>query len=642
MYLKEVQGLRIVAALLVAVYHIWFLRVSGGVDAFFVIAGFFLYRTLFKDGMPDWTRVGLYYKRTLARVLPSASVVITATCLLFFIFDIDSIWPSQIKSAIAALFFVENWWLASESTNYLSRDDLPSPFQQMWALSVQMQLYLTLPVVLLVVAKLSSGGAGRTTLVLAGLFALAFAYALFETARNQPFAYFNTGARVWEFLAGVLLACSLSRIRCSERVAKGLGYGALLVLVTFAAVLPVATLFPGIAALIPVLATMAIIVAATNGGNIEVLNAPITQKLGDISFTFYLWHWPLLILVWQLTGELQIGLLPGLAIILVSGILAYGTYEYCEKPFRRSRLATGNGLVAVSASLALMLPALGAAGLWSLAYIDSRDTARAELRAFTRGEAVEAPFVPATIIAKSDVPRVYGKGCVQRWGKDDVLECTFGNPEGSVLAVLVGGSHSAHWLPALEDVAKARTELKIITMLKGNCPLAAAPGDLDLQADCLRWSQTVIDRVHSLAPDVVVSLLTSTRGPKGVSLEHVPSEFHETWSALEDHRILAVRDTPRAPYNILDCVARLGPEHPACFRDEEIALTLGPDPVPDLPPHIFPLDLTDHLCPTGTCPSVIDGVLVHRDASHVTATFAASLAGVFQAALVTMGVLSSE
>ncbi len=642
MYLKEVQGLRIVAALLVAVYHIWFLRVSGGVDAFFVIAGFFLYRTLFKNGVPDWTTIGVYYQRTLARVLPSASVVIVATCLLFLVFDVDSIWPSQIKSAFAALLFVENWWLASESTNYLSRDDLPSPFQQMWALSVQMQLYLALPVVLLIAAKLSSGVMARTTLVLAGLFLLAFAYALFETARNQPFAYFNTGARVWEFLAGVLLACSLPHLRCSRPVAKALGYGALAVLVSFAAILPVATLFPGIAALIPVLATATIIMAATNGGNIEVLNAPIMQKLGDISFTFYLWHWPLLILVWQLSGTSQIGLLPGLGIILVAGILAYATYEYCEKPFRRSRLATGNRLVALSASLALMVPAALAAGLWSLAYVNSRDTARADLLAFQRGEAVEAAFVPATVIAKSDIPRAYGRRCVQRWGRDDVRECTFGNPEGRVTAVLVGGSHSAHWLPALEAVAKARPELKIITMLKGNCPLAVSAGELNLREDCLRWGRAVIDRVHALDPDVVVSLLTSTRGPEGESLEHVPSEFRGAWEALDGQRILAIRDTPRAPYNILDCVARLGPEHQACFRHEEMALTLGPDPVPDLPAQIVPLDLSDRLCPTGICPSVIDGILVHRDASHVTATFAASLADAFQTALIDMGVLSKE
>lgn len=639
MYLREIQGLRVVAALLVAIYHIWFLRVSGGVDVFFVISGFFLYRTLFKTDTPDAKKVITYYQRTLARVLPSASIVITATCLILYLIDMDSVWSTQIKSALASILFVENWWLAIESTDYLARAEVPSPFQQMWALSVQMQIYLALPLLLMFVAVLSRGSARRCAQMLAVLLVFAFAYALLEAWRNQPFAYFNTGARIWEFLAGVLLGYGLPYLRCSARTAKLLGHTALIVLTVFASVLPVGSLFPGLAALIPVLATVVIIVAAANGANIGLLNAPIMQRLGNISFTFYLWHWPLLIIHWQLTGTHQTGLVAGLGIILLAGLLAHATYAWAENPYRRSRVATLRPLVAVPCTIAFMLPTLAAAGIWTLAYVQARDEARAQLAAFHRGEAVEAAFVPATVIGKSDLPHVYAMGCVQRWKAEDVKECVFGNPDGSVTIVLVGGSHSAQWLPALQAVAKAQPDLRIITILKGNCPLSLSTPTLQLQDDCLRWSSEVVARLKEMQPDAVVTQLTTTRQHYNGVGDFVPSEFREVWTELENFKILAVRDNPRGEEDLLKCVDRIGADPGGCRFIEEATLTVGQDPASGLPDHVYPMDLTRSFCDGGICPAVIDGILVYRDASHVTATFAGMFADVFLTAFQTIGVL---
>lgn len=642
MYLKEVQGLRVVAALLVAVYHIWFMRVSGGVDAFFVIAGFFLYRSLFKSGAPGWAQVLAFYQRTCARVFPSASVVIAATCAMFYLADIDSLWPSQIKSALAAMLFVENWWLASESTNYLARGEVPSPFQQMWALSVQMQLYIVVPVLLLVAGRLAKGSPPRVAAIIVVLLVAAFGYAIFETARNQPFAYFNTAARLWEFLAGATLAYALPYVRLPEAIAKLVGYAALLVLMLFAALLPVGSLFPGFAALIPVLATATIIVAATSGGNLGALNAPIMQRLGDISFTFYLWHWPLLILYWQVWGEGRPGLLAGLAIIVVSGVLAHLTYLWAEAPFRRSGVAKGPARWAIPASAALMIPAVLAVGWWALSYFQDRDAARADLAAFLRGDAVAAAVVPATVIGKSDVPTVYRKGCIQR-RQTDVIECAFGNPEGRFTVALVGGSHSAQWHPTLVAAARRIPEMRLVTMLRGGCPLAITPeamAELDVNEDCLEWSRGVLARLDQLQPDAVVTLLSTTRRVGEATKERIPAAFHAVWDRLDAFPVLAIRDTPRKGSDILNCVDRMGFDHARCTILEEQTLVAGLVEAAELPAHIHPLDLSNSFCRDGACPPVWDGMLVYRDASHVTVTYAKSFAPRFTAALIEMGVLA--
>lgn len=631
MYLKEIQGLRVFAALLVAVYHIWFGRVSGGVDAFFVIAGFFVYQSFFKSGGPGWDDVLRLYKRTAARIVPSASIVILATCVGFLVLQVDSLWVSQIKSALASILFVENWRLALASVDYLAQGVTPSPFQQMWALSVQVQMYLILPLLLYALAtvlrrlRLSQGWfAGGVALLLAA----SFVYALVSVARDQAFAYFDTFARMWEFLAGVMLAFCLPMLRLGPVAAKRLGYAALIVLGGFAMVIPVGNSFPGLAAVVPVLATAAVIVAASNHAGMGLLTNPLMQRLGDLSFTFYLWHWPILVAVWMMTGERSLGLGTGLAIIVAAGLLAWATYALAERPFRRSAVASGPILKALLASAVLMLPAVGAAGFWAWRYVEARDTATRELIAFRRGGTART-VVPGTVIARQDLANG-ARGCIQTRGHDTPIECVFGDREGGNTFVLVGGSHSQQWLPAFELLAAETPGMRIILMTKGNCPLTLSDDGVDLHdsANCLSWNRQVLDRIRDIRPAAVVSLLswTSVRASTSGGSETIPDGFREAWAALEDTPVLAIRDNPRAPFDFVNCVARAGPEATECAvtRDsvmDDSVLTAAP-----LPDNVRLIDLTDLFCDAELCRPVEDNILRYRDDNHISATFARSLA----------------
>ena len=242
-YLVGVQGLRTVAALLVAVYHIWFGRVSGGVDVFFVVAGYFavgsLYRsfhrsTHFRDLA---LRLRDYLLRTARRVIPSAVVVILGTILIAVLWMPRSAQRAALASAWASVRFSENWQLISAATDYAQQDDGASPFQQFWALAVNVQFYILFAlavwlVVALVRARHGSDRDPRRALIVlsAAIFVVSFIYSVYATETNQSAAYFNTFARLWEFMAGALLFLLMRREFRSRQTAKILGWLGLLTL----------------------------------------------------------------------------------------------------------------------------------------------------------------------------------------------------------------------------------------------------------------------------------------------------------------------------------------------------------------------------------------------------------------------------
>ena len=214
-YLYEIQGLRAVAALMVAVYHIWIQKVSGGVDVFFVVAAFFIVGSLTRGGPPTLGGLFDYYAKTLRRVVPSAAVVIVTTVALSLWLMPDSMWRNQIKHALASTLFLENWALAFTATDYLQQGSPPSPFQQLWALAVQVQFYCLFPLLLWVAGRVGRDQHGyrrRVIVALALIGLLSLGYSVYMTARNQPWAYFDSGARAWEFAIGGLLAFAVTRM----------------------------------------------------------------------------------------------------------------------------------------------------------------------------------------------------------------------------------------------------------------------------------------------------------------------------------------------------------------------------------------------------------------------------------------------
>jgi len=225
-YRRDIDGLRAVAILLVVSYHVWFGRVSGGVDVFLMLSAFFLTRGFVRRmAGPAPVRPIRHLLGVFRRLLPAAAVTLVGILAVVWAVYPEAMRRSVAEQAWASLGYVQNWLLASESVDYYARTDVPSPLQHFWSMSVQGQAFV-LWVLLLwgcqVVVRRRGWSPDRVVGVVFGaVFAISFVYSVVRTASAQQLAYFDTGARLWEFAAGSLLVVALPHVRLG-RVARTL------------------------------------------------------------------------------------------------------------------------------------------------------------------------------------------------------------------------------------------------------------------------------------------------------------------------------------------------------------------------------------------------------------------------------------
>lgn len=305
-FLPEVQGLRTVALILVATFHIWFGRVSGGVDVFLVISAYLMTRSLTarsEAGSP--VRPVSFLLRKFARLLPAAVGVVVLTLIAVWVFMPTPTWQTAGGDALAAVFFTENVHLQNAMVDYYAEDrSTASAFQQYWSLSIQAQafvLWALLHAIAAIAAKLTRIPVRTVLLVGFGLlFALSFARSVLLTDINQAYAYFDTSARLWEFAAGSLFALASPWLRLPDRVRGVASWVGLLAIVTCGFLLPVESRFPGVAALWPVIAAGLVIVSAgppTTFGADRLLRRPVLERAGGYTYSLYLVHWPALVIM---------------------------------------------------------------------------------------------------------------------------------------------------------------------------------------------------------------------------------------------------------------------------------------------------------------------------------------------------------
>ncbi len=617
----EIEGLRAVAALLVAVYHIFLGRVSGGVDVFFVVAGFLITTTLVGHGTRfGRVRVGSYLARLASRLLPAALVVLSAVLVGMLLWFSPIRRQAGLQDVVASALYVENWLLASRSVDYLARDAPASPLQHFWALSIQGQFYVIWLVLLTVVLAVFTRVPLRRRLAVAlGLiFVASLAFSIHLTAANQPLAYFHTGTRVWEFAAGGLLAVTLHRLPSLPDVLLAVaGWVGLAMIVTGGLLLPVSTSFPGWVALWPVVGALLVVSCGPSThrfASSRLLGSAGMVALGGISYALYLWHWPLLIAYRTWHGPEPVALGPGLAILAVSVVLAWVTTHGLEKPIRRwlARLSPWR-TVAVGV-LGIAIVAGTAVALAQRPVEDTRTT--------------EDGVTLDLAAAAKDLSQLNLDDCQQSVTAAEVIVCEYGDPQGRTTVFLVGGSHSTHWFPALNKVGQ-RHGWRILTATKASCRFSADGHEGDAAGrSCAEWNRDVLAEVIAERPDLVVTTATvaGTRGKPEV----VPSGYVTWWRELaaEGIPVAAIRDNPMARVNRIECLDQHGPDGGECDIPRSQSL-LPENPaahVAGLPDTVSLIDMTDAFCDESTCPAVIDGMVVYTDSQHLSRTFSESLA----------------
>jgi peptidoglycan/LPS O-acetylase OafA/YrhL len=653
----EIEGLRAIAAMLVAVFHIWLGRVSGGVDVFFVVSGF-LITTGLLGHLDRYYKVdfALFWGRLIKRLVPVAYVVLCAVIIAAMFMMPKSRWKDTIEQIAAAAVYAENWMLAYRSVDYLAQHEAVSPVQHFWALAVQGQFYVVWPMLVAGVALAArrTGVAVRSLLVgaLVVIFAASLAFSIYLTAKNQPFAYFNTLARAWEFTLGALLAVVIPYLRIPAAVRLLMGWIGVLAILTCGIVLQVSRVFPGYAALWPTLAAVFIMVAGTTGyrfGADRLLGSKPLVYLGGISYGIYLWHFPLLIFWRQYAQPESLGNAENITIVVAAVGLAALSTHFIENRIREPRGERSARGRPFAFGMACLVPVLVGLGVWSSWYFAEKHPhpltgmlqqidypgAMARTAGFQyRGDS-KVDVIPRPLEVAEDRELLKQPGCVNEPEATVPGDCRVaGGSAGFTLAV-VGGSHSSQWIPALKLIAE-RAGWRVIAFTKSNCPFYLGKVEAAKEvASCREWNTNVLQAVLQLRPDAVFT--TSTRYDSDAADEFVPDGYVSAWQQLSaaNIKVVALRDNPDFEFDVSACVELHGPASPLCSLPRQKMLEV-PSPTELLehtPNTVRFIDLSDYFCDRTTCPPVIGNVLVYRHMNHITATYVRTLAPMLESAL---------
>lgn len=643
-YRHEVQGLRALAVLMVVVYHVWLGRVSGGVDVFLLISSFLLTLS-FTRKVESQRPLELlqYWAHLFKRLLPLASVTIVATLAGVFLLVPQTRWHSVFGEAWAALFYYENWLLAAKSVDYYAVDhSTASPFQHFWSLSIQGQVFVLWPLLFALTALASARWNLKPRAVLIWMFSLIFVasltFSVWQTQTNQSFAYFDTRTRLWEFALGSLIALLLPRFRLSLVTRVVLGWGGIAAMLLVGIVLDVEQQFPGYVALWPTLAAAAVIIAGSSGspfGVDRLLRSKPFVALGDASYALYLVHWPLLVIFLIVMDRQEAGPRSGVAIILLSVVLALAATRFVDKPLRSLKWAEKkrrrSAVVIAAAALCVTVPLGGwQLQVWAVGKgSDANNPGAASLRTgFAFAGDPESPLVPAMTALDQEWVWLEEACSDERDASDfgvlkaGCTEATVADPTG--LVVVVGASHPQQWVAAIEPLAK-ENNWNLVVLRKGQCPFGAPVGEHE--PGCERWNHEALKYLAAVTPDYVFTVASSSHPTRPEDLL-VPG-YEDAVEQLTGNgtEVVAIRDNPRYSFNVPECVERRGTDAPECTAS--VGDKLAPqNPAAGLVnryPGLHVLDMTDLVCPEGTCRPVIGNVLVYMDDNHLSRTYIRSM-----------------
>jgi peptidoglycan/LPS O-acetylase OafA/YrhL len=691
----DIQGLRALAVLLVALNHahISFLRGGYvGVDVFFVVSGYLITGILLREGFgrdggaPGRISIRGFYDRRVRRILPAATLTLVVTSIsVFVVYDLaraDFLHTKVVLlDGLAASLFFSNIHFAATTTNYFAQASatMPSPFQHFWSLSVEEQFYLVwAPVVACVfyvchrVTGRGSQGRRRDErsrraaawaigLLIGTACVLSLVWSILDTDASPQAAYFSAPARVWELGSGATLALLATRTRgLPEHLREALGWAGLGMIAAAALLYSNRTLFPGYAALLPVTGSVLIIVAGmapTHAGVDRTLSARPLPYIGDRSYTFYLWHYPALILAWQVTGRV----LPvGTNLLILTGAFMFSafTYRFYENALRFARWLGGWRTaalvpVALAASIAAVMvpiavfegslaaqaatsaktpvralsPAQGQpdpTSLWSSEPIPAVATAAQSAK---RDAALPKAIAPSALqleqenatgggIVPSDCLPAFGSGVT---GK----VCRLGDRTSSRVMVVLGDSQAGTWMPALVGFARAQ-HLAVVPLAKPGCFVSRVRTNLPGWpcASWYRWALAHDKALHPVATVVMFLLSTPLQEHPGRTV----SDMQSVLSQVRNGVLLADQPSQteqpdvclyKPGANMGKCSARVPSTYVPLMKAMGRMTTLTHHPV---------IPTMQWFCADGICPMVVQNLLTVRDLDHMTEQYSTALA----------------
>lgn len=659
-YRPHLDGIRALAVVAVIVFHLGYQWIPGGfvgVDVFFVLSGYLITGLLLREATTSGTvELKRFYARRARRLLPAAICVLVVVIVLSNTL-LDAVGQQTVGHDVTwSALYSANWRFAAGSEGYFTPGDVPSPVVHFWSLAVEEQFYLVWPLLFLGLWRLSTRRRGRdrtgfllaAMVVLSGLSAWRSVVEVPSTA-----AYYGTHTRAYQLIAGGVLA--LVAARWGSKIPTGrptraaittLGVASLALLAWLSVTIADASNYPGVAGLWVTAASLGLVVGVDLGPDgwfRTALGAPPIAALGRLSYSLYLWHWPLI--VFAPVAAVRWGapvLAQRWALASATVALALISYFVIERPVRFRLVPAAPKWMVISVGL-LLSSTVAAVGI---PFLQPQDSFATEALAAV-GDSAPPGRCP------------YFR---EQWGSPSTSEPCVYRQGGPFTVALVGDSHAQQWQPAIAVLAE-RYDLTVLRVTRRGCPVnAITVQSFDDQGlphsdlACTQWRNRVyaqlIDRYD---PDLVYAETRSHEwafeSPDGTisptNPEHL-SRWAEAWGPSLDvltsgtGKVVVSETLPNIEWRVPACLADHRDDPTACDMPLANDSSVVPynEAIRALADHhdVAIVNPTSIVCPDGTCPARRLGEIVHRDDDHLTASFAAAATDEFEAMLVAAGV----
>lgn len=630
----DIEGLRGLAVLMVVLFHCGFPGLPGGfvgVDVFFVLSGFLITGMLVRE-IQETGKVSLlqFYARRVRRLLPAFALTVVVALFIGAMIQAPQELDLAGHAGRAAALYVSNIFFDIHAGDYFARSVKSNPLLHTWSLAVEEQFYVFWPLfILLSLRWLKSIKSLAGVLFVVTI--ISFGIGVWFTSGGSTFAFYELPARAWEFgVGGLAWLLPRGKVKFSRGWWLVVGWLGIMTVLGSAHFIAVVgdTDFPGWVALVPVLGTAVVLIVGTefpNRGIGGVLRAGWLQVLGKLSYSWYLWHWPFLVLSETLFPNISLGgkLLAATSSLVVAGL----SYHAVENPVRYHPFLLKRPLLSVCLAGVVTLCVFGTAVL--------------SMR--LASDLAKGPEMEKIMAASRDIGRLPRERCFTSIQGTEVKTCYFGNMASDVNIVLFGDSHAFNWFNPLERLVQSQG-WKLTTVMKSSChsfdirPLGHKRARLN---SCLVWRAEAMQQILAMRPTVVLlGNLTSSLGQRDRvnpwvvhSLDELRDGTRRTLEALSGIRVGIMRDIPYFPYDIPTCLARsvrhawypngsceadrVSVLNPAVFESEQAgARGLS---------NVYFIDLTDRLCQGEMCKPIRGDSIIYRDHHHLTGSFADSL-----------------
>ena len=594
---RDVQLLRGLAVLAVVFYHAQFSLFPGGylgVDLFFVISGFVITGRLLRSSGTLKTELLSFYQKRVKRILPSSLTVILLTTAAAPLFLAKISFTRFAQDGLASAFMGGNILFAHQHNDYLSQSLDPSPFLHYWSLGVEEQFYIFWPILFFLVLR-------KRKEWLIPLFAASAIFAIWYTTVAPINSFYLPFSRVFEFLAGAIIAMSPRTKVLTPRRAALYFFFPLYLIINFFMSVDTSYQTPGITTLFLVLMAMVVLWTGVNvPEKSRIGNALIW--FGDISFTLYLVHWPITVIFMANTDRLTN--YDKWEIVLISTALAILISRYIETPMRFDR------------KLELSLPK------WGLAILATGALTFSGFHAVAQSN--------SGLVISLDKPIVYSNGCHLNYGKSwPTGACAFGDTTATTTMMLVGDSHAAQWFPALDSIAKAH-HFKLISITKSSCPATSLEIIINtkIDASCTTYQKKLISTINSVNPRY---LLLSNFTENTYALSKPTANYSQSWTSGEEKflgalsipvsNIVIIGDTPNPIKDSTTCLSLHASRPTRCdfplIRSDATQATAALK--------YKYIDTSKWLC-ANICSATFGKANVYRDNSHISVSTSLRLA----------------